>query len=80
MFSPSEAREFKEHVEEAKCDLPMMGDDALDVVAMLVSYAFERNGALTPEIESLVDEYKRSRPHFARRMDMFVSSRGTSQP
>ncbi len=81
MFSPVEAREFKERVEEIKFHLSNMSDeDARVAVGMLVSHALEGNGAMTPEATDLVDEYKKLKPHLAVAMDAFVASGGTTQP
>ena len=81
MFSPMEAREFKEQVEEVKFHLPTMSDeDARLAVGMLVSHAFEKNGAMTLEATALVDEYKKLKPHLAAAMDAFVASGGTTEP
>jgi len=81
MFTPTEAREFKEQIEELKFYLPTMCDkDARMSVGMLVPFAFERNNAMTTEVTDLVDEYKKLKPHLAAAMDVCVASGGTTEP
>lgn len=77
MFSPSQAREFREVTEDCNFRLGSMGDEeARMLMGMLVGAVFEQNGAMTPELTDLVAKYKQLKPHLAPDIDAFVASRG----
>lgn len=81
MFSPAEARDFKEWIAELKFELPTTSDeDARVSVATIVSHAFQENSGMTPEATDLVEEYKKLKPSLAAAMDAFVASGGTTEP
>lgn len=81
MWSTTETEKFRQQVAVIKLRLPnMFYEDARLVVGTLVARAFEGNGAMTPELKNLVDEYKRLKPHLAFAMDAFIASRGTTEP